>query len=212
MNAPRPAPPPLKRPWYLLVAIVVAWLYGVGGCTEGSAIIGSYWSPSPDVTDIAARAKTEEESARVRDAATRCFVATDQAKNRVFPLGVASFLLGAATVMFAARSMAARKGARPLLVQLVLAQALFVGARDYMTRDLNGACFDFKVSIAKLDFESKSHDTSMFDRVSPDMMRTGMWVGFALRSLVAGLVILSLTRPRTKEWYEAMERRRLEGP
>jgi hypothetical protein len=204
----RPAPP--RRPWYLLVAIVVAWLYGVGGCTEGSAVIGAYWSPAPDVTEIAARAKTEDDRAHVRDAATRCFVAMDQARRRVFPLGAGSFVLGAAIVIFAARSMAGRKTARSLLVQLVIAQAVFVGARDYVTRDIDAACFDFKVANAKLDFEGKTADPSIFDRVSPEMMRNAAWAGFGLRTLVAGLVVLSLTRGRTKEWYEAMERRRLE--
>lgn len=200
-----------KRPWYLLVAIVIAWLFGVGGCTEGTAVIGAYWSPSPDVTEIANRATTEEDRVKVRESATRCFVATDEAKRRVFPLGVASFVLGTAVMMFAARTMAARKTARSLLVQLVIAQALFVGVRDYTTRDLNATCFDFKVELAKLDLKGKAADPSVFDRISPEMLHAGMWIGLALRSLVAGLVVVSLTRPRSLAWFDAMDRRRTGG-
>lgn len=200
-----------RRPWYLLVAIVVAWLFGVGGCTEGTQIIGGYWSPAPDPTELAADAPTEQERAHLKEAGTRCLVATDNAKGRIFPLGVASFLLGAAIVVFAARAMAGRKSARALLVQLVLVQALFVGVAEFATRDVKRECAEVTLARMRMNLDPAQKE-KVLDRIPPEMLTMGLIVGFALRTTVAALVVLSLTRSRTLAWFDAIERRRLEGP
>jgi hypothetical protein len=200
-----------KRPWYLLVAIVFAWLFGVGGCTQGTAIIGSYWSPAQDVSEIANRAKTEEDRSKLKEAASRCYAATERSKTRIFPLGVASFVLGAAMVILAARSMAGRGSARALLVQVVLAQALFVIVRDFSTRDVLAECVDFERQQVRLDLVERNADPSIIDRVTPELRAKANLAGTVIRCAAAGLIVLALTRRRTREYYEALERRRAEG-
>ncbi|MFO0672027.1 MAG: hypothetical protein U0235_20785 [Polyangiaceae bacterium] len=202
------APP--RKPWPLLVAIIVAWLFGVGGCTEGSQIIAGYWSPAPDFGEIAAKGSTDEERAAVRAAGERCLAATDGARRRVFPFGVATFVLGAAMVVFSARAMAGRKSARSLLIQLLVVQALFVGVREYATRDLKRECMDITFAAVRLGMKDKDRPPAITSGDVPSgLLDAGVMVAIALRSLAAGLVVLALTRPRSVAWFDAMEARRL---
>lgn len=203
--------PPAKRPWYVLAALVFAWLFGVGGCMQGTAIIGSYWSPAPDVADVGARAKTDEDRAALKEAHSRCFVSTERAKGRIYPLGAASFVLGAALVLLAARSMAGRNTARALLVQVVLAQAAFVLFRDYSTRDVLAECLEYQRLEMRVDLLEHKRDPALvnsLDSITPELRVKATLAGGVLRGMVAGLIVLALTRRRALEYYAAMERLR----
>lgn len=199
-----------KRPFYLLVALVVAWLFGVGGCTQGTYIIGSYWSPVPDIAEIAGRAHGDDDKKALADATTRCFAATDAAKPRVFPLGVASLVLGIAVVLFAARSLAGKNSARVFLVQLMLAQGLFVVVRDLATREIGAACFDVERLVLKLDLQNKKADTTVVDRLTPALRDKAALGATAARTAGAALIVLALMRRRTRDYFDAAERAQTE--
>jgi hypothetical protein len=64
-----------------------------------------------------------------------------QAREREFPLGVATLLLGGAMVALAARSMAGREGARGALVQVTLARAGLVVVTFLLLPDVRAAAF-----------------------------------------------------------------------
>jgi hypothetical protein len=116
-----------KRPWYLLVALIVSWLLGAAALMTGGTIVALYRQDANELrqaldeneaalADPVARARTE----RVNEELQR-------ERERVFPLAVATLVLGGAMVAMSARAMSGREGARGALVQVVLARAALVG-------------------------------------------------------------------------------------
>lgn len=196
----------VRRPWYLLVALVISWLFGISGCTEGSEIIRSYWAPSVDVETVANKVDTDEARDQLKIAGERCVNAVDRDRGRLFPLAAASLVLGAATVLFAARALAGNKGSRALLVQLVIAQALFVGVRDYGSRGVRRDCQEINLAVASSMFGK--YDPKLAEPFTPQVIDLGLIAAFLAHAAVAGMVVFSLTRPRSLAWYDAMEQRR----
>jgi hypothetical protein len=164
----------------------------------------------PEIAEVASKAPTEVERKVLEAAATRCFTATDRAKNRNFPFGVASFVLGTAMVILAARALGGRSSARSLLVQVVLAQAVFVLLRDWFLRDLPADCLDYFREVTRIDLQAHHADPTTLDRLMPDIRATTVVVS-AIRALAAVLIVIGLSLPRSLAYYTAVERTRGEA-
>ena len=104
-------------------------------------------------------------------------------------------------VILAARALGGRSTARSLLVQVVLAQAVFVVARDWFLRDLPADCLDY--------FREVVHVERVLMHV-PDIQATTVVVS-AIRALAAIGIVIALTRPRSLAYYTAIERVREEA-
>jgi hypothetical protein len=126
-----------------------------------------------DASDRAASRERTERFNEVRD----------QARDREFPLGVATLLLGGAMVATAARSMSGREGARGALVQVTLVRAALVVVAFLLLPDIRAAAF----------------------AASP---RDGyVLVGWmAIEGIACLLVVVALTRERSRAFFRAAER------
>ncbi len=196
---------PRKRPIYLVIALVLAFALGTGGWMSGCETIQYY-----KADDIVLRTDTslKEESERPRlKAATEHYIAVrDGAKKRAFPLGVASFLLGAALLSLAARGLAGRRGGRSALVQVVGVQAVLAVVAFVATREVRWAETEMRVIEAMAN--SPRAATTADERVQIE----GISRAFAkvmgpavlgVRSVFALAIIFALTRPRVRDLMEA---------
>jgi hypothetical protein len=196
-----------KRPWYLVVSLLAALAFGASGARSGWNKIVLYREPIDSSTfgqGIADEADRAAVVARVDD-----YVHTlDAAKSRGWPLGIATLLLGGATLFFAVRAMGGNGGARAALVQLVLAQAGLSGANHWLLRDVDEA--ELRMYEAVL----KTRDTEVHERVlksQPDdmsrvavqMLRAASPIGLALHVLGSALIVVALTRRRSRDFFES---------
>src|ERR1700760_3190551 len=111
-----------KRPWFLVLALFGALALGSAGAFQGWATYITYHDPI-DISSVGSDISDEADRAAIV-ARAHTFVQTiDNAQARMWPVGVASLLLGSAMFVFAMRALGGSPGARVALVQLVIAQA-----------------------------------------------------------------------------------------
>src|SRR5579863_1558979 len=125
-----------KRPWYLVLALLGALASGAVGARAGCNTVTLY-RESVDLTLAGEGIADEADRAAVVARGEAYVRAFDAAKARGWPLGVATLLLGGATLFFAMRTMAGSGGARAALVQLVVAQAAVNMASHWLLQDVD---------------------------------------------------------------------------
>jgi hypothetical protein len=176
----------LRRPWYLIVSLVVAWLLGALALMAGGSVITFYKQDADEIQQALdhdeERVPDPEERALFRQHTEHLDEVHDQAKRREFPLGIAALLLGGAMVAMSARAMSGREGARGALVQVTLARAALSVLGLFLTPDVRAAEFAVAsvfgyASVGKVIFETTA----------------------------CLLVVLALTRPRSRAFFRAAE-------
>jgi hypothetical protein len=194
-----------KRPWYLVLALLGALALGMTGACNGWAAVNAYREPvdlsqyGEGVSDPADRAALE---ARVDS-----FVHTlDAAKSRGWPMAIAELLLGGAMVMFAMRAIGGSRGARSALVQLVVAQAGLNAASYWLLRDVMDA--DTRYQEARQVAYAHQHipDRTQADdalRSTLAVVRARNPVGLVLNALGSALIVVALTRRRSRDFFDA---------
>ncbi|HEY8041847.1 MAG TPA: hypothetical protein VIF15_18715 [Polyangiaceae bacterium] len=194
-----------KRPWYLVLALLGALALGTTGACGGWNTVSLYREPI-DAAAAAAGIADEADRAAVQ-ARVEAYVHTlDAAKSRGWPLGVATLLLGGAIVFFSMRALGGSSGARAALVQLVVAQAGLNGAAYWLMRDVFEA--DLRVFEARqaADIHERVPDRPRADemsRTTASMLRAANPIALALRTLGSALVVVALTRRRSREFFDA---------
>jgi hypothetical protein len=121
----------------------------------------------------------------------------DQAKTRGFPLGVAALVLGSAVFVFAMRTLGGSSSARTALVQVVVAQALLTAADYWLLRDVWEA--NAHVAWARQAAVAHDHGEPMVLPENAPLLP----IMFALQTLGSALVVVGLTRPRSRRFLEA---------
>ncbi len=195
-----------KRPWYLVVALVFISLAGVTAAADGCRIAGFYQGmpveqPMPDgISDI---------DARLIHAAEEAFrAALDQDRRVVFPLAAAAIVLGMAMFAFSAAAMSGRDGARRALTQLVAVRAVVIAVGFVATRRFNEADDDLQRARTTAELRV-SRGPRANQAIAEQEIFQQRWgrvvnIGFvATKMLAFGLVIVALTRRRTRQFYEA---------
>jgi len=215
MSARSSRPPPSsreapKRPWFLMLALIAAWVFGASGFVDGCSTWHFYQSDVLEPADFANGIRDDAARAAVLEAAQRYVGAMSDARAREFPLGVAALLLGAVTVAFAARAMGGREGARRGLIQLVIVQTALVVATHVLTPDVRRAraARDVALTIAQAkDTGQDARTVDQMERLYPRLFAAAPTVAVVLRVLAAGLVLLALTRARSRAFFAATEAR-----
>jgi hypothetical protein len=198
-----------KRPWYLVVALSGALALGMMGGYSGCANFTLYRAPE------AAVAARVAETHGIADEADRAAVQArfdayidtlDAAKPRGWPLAVATLLLGSAIVFFGMRTIGGSSSGRVALVQLVFVQAGVTAAGAWLMRDVDEAELRFELAkqsahVRESNLEKGDADQMMrmWERVSHAIIP----VQLALRTLGSALVIVALTRRRSREFFDA---------
>ena len=190
-----------KRPWYLVLALLGALALGTTGAYAGWSAASLYYAsidPSTSGEGIA----DEHDRALVVSRAEAELRALDEARTRGWPIAVATLLLGGATLLFAMRALGGSAGARVVLVQLVIAQAGVGVATHFLLRDV------FEADLRWLEAKelADEHAAGIPHEKSPlpsiGVLRAASNMILVLRTLGSGLVILGLTRRRSRDYFD----------
>jgi hypothetical protein len=203
MPSPQPA---RKRPWYLVAALLGALAFGMSGGCSGWQVWTVYHGDQIDHAAAVAAYSSEADRAAVGGALDRLIEAYDAAAPREYPLAVAMLLVSMTMVFFAMRGMAGRKSARNVLVQLVLVQAALCLGEFFLTKNLRAAW----VELWTADTIAKMHETAAQNPDGQRIIPILLWivgvrdaVFLAVRTLGSALIAFALTRPRSREFFEA---------
>ena len=204
----RPFARPLRRPWYLMVALVAAWIYGAQLMGDGYEELAFFRGDRPDI-----HALTDAiPGAEGRDAAVAAgeswIAARDAAKRREMPFGAAALLLGGVMVLFAARSMAGREGSRSALVQIVVVHAAVACAAFVLTRDVSLARSTFQTRFAEATMAHRGGNPAAIEKAQAMLERmepVTPVLGLVMSTAFSALIVLALTRPRARAFFREPE-------
>jgi hypothetical protein len=208
-----------KRPRFLLVALISALVLGAGCWTEGCDRMRLYKTPAfysgePDPGQIVnATIKSDEDRGRAEALYQHFIEVAEQARKRAFPMAAATWVLGAALLALAARGLGGRTNTRHALVQVVLAQAAVVVATYFVTPDLRNAELDWEQERT-LIHQRETLPPEQYQQVIPMMAsarRYGVPGWLVFRSFVSLLIVVALTRPRARQFFEAAGKTVSEG-
>jgi len=197
------APP--ARPRYLVVALVVALVFGAGCWTEGCARLQFYRGGRDGGPVLNAQIRDDGEREKVEDKYKTFLDVAENARARGVPIYAAYFVLGAALLALAARGLAGRTNARSALVQVVSVQALVVVASWFVMRDLVDAENEWHLART-LAQQREALPPEKFVRVEPTLRDAVKWGGpgwLVIRTLASALIVVALTRQRSRDFFEA---------
>lgn len=203
-----PSPPSRvkgKRPRYLAVALVGALVFGAGCWTEGCSRLEFYRGGHDQAQALNASIKSDTDRARSEALYHRFTEVADEARRRALPLAAATFVLGAALLALAARGLAGKTNTRSALIQVVTAQAAVVVVGYFLTQDVRNAELDWEVERT-LIHQRETLPPDQYEQVVPmmhGMRRVGVPGWLVFRTLASALIVFALTRPRSREFFEA---------
>jgi len=185
-----------RRPWVLVLALMGALALGASGASVGWSRIVLYRSPiDPTVAGEGIVDPSERDAVVAR---TRAWLdALDEAKARGFPLSVAALVLGSATFVFAMRTLGGSRGARSILVQLVVAQAVFNAADYWLLRDV----WKLNARVAWARQAAAAHEGGEPMVLGEDAPLLPILLG--IQTFGSALVVIGLTRARSRRFLEA---------
>lgn len=200
-----PAAAPRKRPFYLVLALLAALALGTLGSCGGWAEIAQY-RDGVTADAFTAGIAHEDDKAAVATRAQAYVRAFEAAEPRGYPLAVAALLLGGAMAFFAMRAMSGSSGARSALVQLVVAQAVLCVGSYWLLRNVyqaNLGLVDAQVAAAMREQISDRQAADQVVRIYAKLIHVLVPVLIALRTVVSGLVVVALTRRRSRDFFDA---------
>lgn len=198
---------PLRRPIYLVIALLLVWLVGLFGATEGCQTIDVLHRP--DAIRLENSRINDSEIARRREALIDTVLAF---RKTVAPLAVGQLLLGTVLTLSAGLTLLGRGQARRLVLQAIVVYSLFLPI-DYLVRQPMRAVAINAIADG-LTFPT------MVGAPSGEIgdQRVIFWwayrgaLGIQLVILTMGL--FAMTRPRVRAFFEALatERAREQEP
>jgi len=193
-----------KRPFYLIVALLGALALGANGACTGWATVALYREPIDP--SLAGQGIPDEADRTAVVARFEAYLrALDAARPRGWPLGVATLLIGGAILVFATRALGGSGGARAALVQLVVAQAGTHAAAYWLMPDVLEAELHVHEATQAADNHQRFPERARADditRATAGMLRALNPLGLALRTLGSALVVVGLTRRRSREFFD----------
>jgi hypothetical protein len=183
-----------------MAALIFAWVFGAGSASDGCTTIQLYKTSSSDLKLVLPAELESDAGAKVVE---RYLEALDAAKGRMFPLAVASLILGSVMWALAAGAMAGRRSARSALLQVLLARALLLVIAFLITPDVRAAMVRKEVEKLELGPEPKS--PAERDAQKWVKGHVGLFPPLYLGMQLSGyaLVFFALTRRRSREFFEA---------
>ncbi len=198
-----------QRPRYLVVALVAALVFGAGCWTEGCGRLAFYRGEADhqqatltaSISDGADRAQAEALYQHFVDAA-------DMQRGWAIPLAAATFVLGAALLALAARGLAGKSNTRSALMQVVAAQAIVVAASYFATRDMWRAEAEWLYATTLMQKREQLPPDQYAATVTVfrAMQRWAPPTWLVFRTVASALIIVALSRPRSRAFFEAAAR------
>jgi len=203
-DAREPTKPSARRPWYLVLALLICSGLGACGSTSGWGTIEIFRGAPFD--NRARDFTREDDSKAVAAAGDRMLAAMEEERPKAFPLAAGDLVLGIAMFVLAAAAMTGRGGARRALVQIMLAQTALVVATFVLTPLSRHTQVDWAVAQEAAKLVESGQTQDQVDRAIPAIrvLYGAIAIAFlVVRSVVAALVVVALTRRRAREFYEA---------
>lgn len=204
-SSPPPALPRQGRPRYLVVALVAAIVFGAGCWTEGCGRLTFYRGERDHLAALNGAVHEESARAKVDRLYERFLEVSDIERNRAIPLAAATFVLGAALLALAARGFGGRSNTRSALVQVVAVQAVVVAVGFFATKASREAELDWQVEL-RLAEKREGLPADQYAQLVPvvdSIRRFGAPSWLVMRSIASALIILALTRPRSRDFFDA---------
>lgn len=207
-SPPRSTPPirsgAPKRPVFLLVALALTMLFGAAGWMSGCQTIEEYRTPADAFEHQIEVLPTAEDREAARASHDRYQAVMDIAKTRQYPFGIAEFLLGAAMLALSARTFGGRAGARSMLVQVAVAQALLLVVAYFVTRDARDAWLTHIGVTGSLMSPPDSVERLLWRPGMVTAVASALWSTWLfVRTLLSAMAIVLLTRKQTTAFTDA---------
>ncbi|MDB5218530.1 MAG: hypothetical protein JWO86_6457 [Myxococcaceae bacterium] len=210
---PARASGPVKRPRFLLFALIGALVFGAGCWMDGCGRLAFYRGEQDPSLALNASIKSDTDRNRAEALYHRFTEVADAARKRAIPLAAATFVLGAALLALGSRALAGKTNTRGALLQVVIAQAAVVGLGYYLTADIRNAELDWEMERT-LIHQRETLPADQYEQVVPMLQgirRYGVPGWLVVRTLASALIVFALTRPRSREFFEAAGRPVSEG-
>ena len=204
-----------KRPPWLLAALVVGLVFGASSWNEGCSRIELYRGTQAMDAAVDSAVQDEQARASIQQMYDRFGAIADESRNVVLPFAVGTFVLGAALLALSARGIAGRTNTRTALLQVVAVQAIIAAASFAATRRFREAELQWNTTQAIAVQKTMSLPEDTFRQraaIIEGSRRFGPPIGIALRMLGSGLVLLALTRRRSRAFFEAAGAPRVPEP
>ncbi len=209
----RVAAGPPKRPRYLLFALIGALVFGAGCWMDGCSRLAFYRGEQDQALALNSSIKSDTDRNRAEALYHRFTELADAQRGRAIPLAAATFVLGAALLALGSRGLAGKTNTRGALVQVVIAQAALVAVSYFATPDIRNAELDWEMERT-LIHQRETIPADQYEQVVPmmqTMRRYGVPGWLVVRTLASALIVLALTRPRSREFFEAASKPVSEG-
>lgn len=186
------APLAQSRPRYMTIALFLSSLTGALSALNGYNGIQFYSGEHIDASAVTQALKDDvlkDDAVRARATAIiEEFIRTkDAARSRIFPLHIASFLLGITMVVLTLRTMGGRSGARTALVQVVTVRTAVRVAGYFLTADTRAIEIQLAQAIGNLN----QNVARLIDPTS-----------LVFDVLTSSFILVALTRPSARAWCE----------
>lgn len=197
-----------KRPRYLVVALVAALVFGAGCWTEGCGRLGFFRGETDQHAKLISTIGDDADRAQAEAAYQRFVDVSDMQRDRAIPMAAATFVLGAALLAFAARGLAGKSNTRSALMQVVAAQAIVVVASFFATREMWRAEADWQYETILMQ-QRERLPPDEYASIVPAFRTMQRWAGpgwLVFRTVASALILVALSRPRSREFFEAAAR------
>ena len=201
-----------RRPWYLVLALLIC--SGMGACssTSGWATIALYRGAQVD--NRSHDFQRDEDRTAVTASFDRMLAAMDEERPRAFPLAAGELVLGVAMFIMAAAAMTGRGGARKVLVQLTMAEAALALASFFLTPKTRWGRVDWAVAQQAGKLFESGQTQDQVNRTIPAirvLYQSIPIVMLVLSTVVSALVVFARTRQRARAYYDSQNERPTEG-
>lgn len=192
-----------KRPRFLVVALALALVFGAGCWTDGCNRLAFYRGDREQ--KVTSAIQNDDDRARAEALFQRYVDAADNARGRTIPLAAATFVLGAALLALGARGLAGRSNTRSALMQVVTAQAVVVAATYYLTRDVWSTEADWQYETTIM-LQHQRSPAEQYEQMAETVRSVRRWAPpawLAVRSFASLLIVIALSRPRSRAFFDA---------
>lgn len=202
---PPPVVPPQKRPIYLVIALIVAWIIGMGGLMGGCNVVQFYQNPTdqtmhvhaPEGSDDLARYFAQQHQV-TKQASDKAML---QYQNRMLPLGIANALLSGLLIVASARALGGRYGSLALVFQAVIANGVYTVVDYFLSRPVRDATIAAAVAEPMSFAKEESWDPSALGAA----MGWTVHALFIAQLIALGLIAYALTRPAVIKYFQSIQ-------